>query len=583
VAPLLALAAASCVGAPQTRFGQNQVQYDRFDFKILATEHFDIYYYDEEKDAVREAGRMAERWYTRLSRLLNHELSTRQPLMLYASHPHFRQTLAVGGSPGEGTGGVTELFKRRIVLPLAGPLKETDHVLGHEIVHAFQFDMTGSGGVVTNRNFARAVLLPLWFIEGMAEYLSVGPVDPHTAMWLRDAAAHDRLPNMRQLNDPRFFPYRFGQAFWAYVAGRWGDPIVGRILNAAARGAGADAAMARVLSIPVDSVNAEWHEAIEQSLGTVKAVTSVPSDFGEVLLSREEGSVLNTAPALSPDGTDIAFISFRGFNSLGIYHASVATGEVEGKLVETETDSHLESFEFIQSAGTWSPDGTRFVFSGVHDSDPALYFVTAADNMIAKQRIFPELGEIFNPAWSPDGESVAFSALVGGFSDLFIYHIATDQLERITSDGYADLQPAWSPDNRSVAFVTDRFTTELPRLRYGAYQLALYDVSAGTIDSLPTFDRGKQINPQWSADGGSVYFLSDRNGITDVYRVELETGDLYQITDIYTGVTGITALSPALSSALKTDKLAFSVYERGGYSIYTVSSPTRLRGRRLTS
>ena len=125
----------------------------------------------------------------------------------------------LGGELGEGTGGVTEAFKRRIVLPVAGSLAETDHVLGHELVHAFQYDMTGQGRI-SDTSYPAALRMPLWFIEGMAEYLSLGPVDPHTAMWMRDAARQRQgLPTIRQLGEPRYFPYRYGQAFWAYVGG----------------------------------------------------------------------------------------------------------------------------------------------------------------------------------------------------------------------------------------------------------------------------------------------------------------------------------------------------------------------------
>src|SRR5688572_16499401 len=121
-------------------FGRNKVQYERFDFKVLATEHFDIYYYPEEEAAVRLAARMAERWHARLTKLLQHELSGRQPLILYAAHPHFQQTNIIG-EIGEGTGGVTEGNRRRVIMPFAGGLAETDHVLGHELVHAFQYDI----------------------------------------------------------------------------------------------------------------------------------------------------------------------------------------------------------------------------------------------------------------------------------------------------------------------------------------------------------------------------------------------------------------------------------------------------------
>src|SRR5512139_2551035 len=180
-----------CVSSPAWAqyFGQNKIQYRNFDFQVLKTEHFDIYFYPREQEGAALAARMAERWYSRLRSLLDHELRGRQPLILYASHVDFEQTNVIGGVLGEGTGGVTEALQRRIVLPLAGPLAETDHVIGHELVHAFQFDMTTRPDAPPGRTGANN--LPLWFVEGMAEYLSIGPHDPNTTMWLRDAAARE--------------------------------------------------------------------------------------------------------------------------------------------------------------------------------------------------------------------------------------------------------------------------------------------------------------------------------------------------------------------------------------------------------
>src|SRR6516225_9644984 len=169
-------------------FGRNKVQYKDLKFQVLQTEHFDIYFYPQEKAGVDFSARLAERWYARLSRIFAHKLRGRQPLVLYASHPDFEQTNIIQGELNEGTGGVTEPLRRRIVLPLGGPLADTDHVIGHELVHAFQFDMTTPQNAPPGRSGANR--LPLWFIEGMAEYLSIGPIDPNTAMWLRDASQH---------------------------------------------------------------------------------------------------------------------------------------------------------------------------------------------------------------------------------------------------------------------------------------------------------------------------------------------------------------------------------------------------------
>ena len=195
IACVLTLTAASTAAAQY--FGGNKVQHRTFAFEVLKTEHFDVYFYPEERQAAARAARMAERWHARLSQVLGEKLSTVQPLVLYASHADFEQTNVIEGTLGEGTGGVTEMLKRRIVLPLAPTMAETDHVIGHELVHAFQYDLAdriGRGGTAGSRGLEQ---LPLWFIEGMAEYLSLGPVDPHTAMWIRDAAREEKLPTIR--------------------------------------------------------------------------------------------------------------------------------------------------------------------------------------------------------------------------------------------------------------------------------------------------------------------------------------------------------------------------------------------------
>src|SRR6266516_886117 len=128
-----ALSLVASAAQTQTSFGRNAVQYKTFHFKILKTQHFDVYFYDDEADAAAQAARMAERWYTRISTVLRHQLSSRQPLILYSDHPDFEQTNVLGEQPGEGTGGVTESLKRRIILPMGASLAETDHALGHAL------------------------------------------------------------------------------------------------------------------------------------------------------------------------------------------------------------------------------------------------------------------------------------------------------------------------------------------------------------------------------------------------------------------------------------------------------------------
>ncbi len=522
-------------------FGRNKVQYDKFKFQILTTEHFDIYYYPQEADAAKQAARMAERWYARLSKLLGTTLTGRQPVILYASHPDFEQTNIIEGQLGEGTGGVTEGAKRRVIMPMAASLADTDHVLGHELVHAFQYDILGPN----------AEGLPLWFIEGMAEYFSLGGRDAQTAMWLRDAAIEDRLPDLKALDDPRFFPYRFGHAFWAYIGGRYGDATISKILldfapvGEASSGMGftakADAigAIEAAVGMSADELAAAWHASVRETYGvaprtrdTKERVTEAPrTEGGPLVIGRKTGAgEMNVGPALSPDGTRIAFLSERDQLSIDLYLADTSTGRIIRKLVETASDPHFESLQFLASAGTWDPQGHRLAIGAIRGGKPVIAIIDGNNGDVKQEIKFADLGEIFQPSWSPDGKSIAFSAQTGGYTDLFVHDISAGTTKRLTTDAYADLQPAWSPDGSRLAFVTDRFSTDLSKLAYGPMRIAQVVVSTGAIAAIDTGLAGSAVNPQWSSDGRGLFFISDTGGRTNAWRLDLETKQSTAVT-----------------------------------------------------
>src|SRR5882762_5136107 len=128
---LLAFLAFGALAAPSASvaqyFGQNKVQYKNFHWEVLKTEHFDVHYYRGEEEAVQDAAVMAERSYRRLSRVLDHQIKAKVPLVLYASHTDFEQTNITPELLGVGTGGVTEFLKRRVFLPFTGSYAELDH------------------------------------------------------------------------------------------------------------------------------------------------------------------------------------------------------------------------------------------------------------------------------------------------------------------------------------------------------------------------------------------------------------------------------------------------------------------------
>ncbi len=548
-------------------FGRQKVQYEDFDWRVLTTTHFDVHYYPEEEVITTDAARMAERWYARLSRAFQHEFK-KKPLIFYADHPDFQQTNVIGGMLSEGTGGVTEGLRNRVIMPFTGVYRDNDHVLGHELVHVFQYDLASSPGGGGMAGMGR---LPLWLVEGMAEYLSLGRDDPHTAMWLRDSALRGELPTIDQLTrDPRFFPYRYGQALWAYIGGRWGDRAVTELYRYATR-AGWDAALQRVLGLSSAGLSAQWITAIRSTYLPVIQGRQRPKDAGQPVLYDAEIGAMHLSPVVSPDGRYVAYFGRRELFTVDLYVADSRTGQVVKKLTSPNRNAHFDALSFIQSAGTWSPDGRKFAFIVFADGDNELSILDVDSENVERQVSVEGVGSLQNPAWSPDGSRIAFSGIKGGLSDLYVLDLASGKVEQITNDRYADLEPAWSPDGRTVAFVTDRGPgTDFSRLIFGEMNIALFDVATREVRVLELFDGPKHINPQFSPDGRELFFISDREGFSDIYRTELSSGQIYQVTRLATGVSGITSLSPALSVAQRSGRILFSVFENSGQNVYGI-------------
>src|SRR3989449_2192505 len=186
----------STLSAQYGYFGQNKIQYRRFDWRVLRGEHVDLYYYPEEEELGRVALAYAEESYDSLERRFAHAVRRRVPLIIYASHTDFEQTNILPFVPPEGLLGVTEFLKRRVTLPFTGSYTEFRHTLRHELVHVFQLSLYGEA--VARHPRARLPGMPLWFTEGLAEYYSAGE-DSRDEMILRDLTISGDLPTLGQL------------------------------------------------------------------------------------------------------------------------------------------------------------------------------------------------------------------------------------------------------------------------------------------------------------------------------------------------------------------------------------------------
>lgn len=549
----------SCVCAEY--FGKNKVQYESFDFQILKTKQFDIYYYREATEAVYDAARMLERWNRRLKLVFDYNLPKNQPIILYANHADFQQTNTIGSQIPQETGGFTEGFMNRIVIPLTGIYSENDQVLGHELTHAFHYTLMKESeyGITASQQ------IPLWFIEGMSEYLTIGSLSPHTSMWLRDALLFDDLPSITQISkNSEYFPYRYGHALWAYIGGTFGDRITG-ILFKAILNLGWFNTFSTVLGTDTDTLSLQWQQAVREAYEPVLEGRSKPQATGKRII---EDPSINLSPSISPDGKHVAFLSTKDLFSIDLFLADIQSGKIIKKLASSQTDEHFDALRFINSSGAWSPDGKSFAFPVYKRGNNSIAIINIQKTGIKKIYDFSDITEITAVSWSPDSRKLVISGTKGAISDLYLLDLQTSSCAQLTNDRYAQIQPSWSPDGRQIVFSTDLGSnTCFDSLIFSPPKIGLYNLDTKETSLISIAPWAKHINPQFSVDGKDIFFISDPDGISDLYRYSTETDEFFRITKIATGITGLSELSSAMSVASKSGQIVFSVFENSDYKI----------------
>jgi hypothetical protein len=152
-------------------------------------------------------------------------------------------------------------------------------------------------------------------------------------------------------------------------------------------------------------------------------------------------------------------------------------------------------------------------------------------------------------------------------------------LQQLTDDPFADMDPEWSQNSGTIVWVTDRFSSNLQALSFGNYRIGVMDRNGRNIRQLAGFSTGRNTNPEFSADGRSLYFVAAPEGVANIYRQELGGGTVVRVTNVLSGVSGITPLTPSLSVAADAPRAVFTVFEDNRYNIYAAETPAQLAGR----
>ncbi len=574
LAMLFLLVSAGDSYAQYFSFGKNRVQYNQFEWRFIQSDHFDVYYYQSKNyDLAHFTAISLEAALKQVQEDFKHQIAERIQVIIYDSHNDFSQTNVVNLPVGaEGIGGVTDLFKNRITMPYTGNYAEFRSTLHHELIHAVINDMYYGGSVQSIISGDAQLRIPTWLNEGLAEYESAG-WDTNTDMYMRDAIINDYLPPINRLSG--YYAYRGGQAVWNFIVEEYGREKIGEIMQNMKTHRSVEAAFKRSLGLSVEELSERWQDYYKKRYFPEVAEREKVGTFSE-LLTKEDSKTgtYNTSPALSPQGDKIAMITNeRGF--LDVVVISAITGEKLKTLIKGGDNVNFEELNILNPNLSWSPDGSRLTLSSKSKGSDDIAVVDYQTGKVKKIK-FPTLDAIGSVAWSPDGKKIAFDASAGPFQDIFVYNLETREFNNLTNDVISDYEPSWSADSKTVYFTSARGNNvKLNTLKNNSdllandymYSTDIYSVTLGS-DRAVRLTKTPKWNEKQSAttNDGRLIFISDKNGIPNVYQINLEDRTTTPITNLQTGVL-------QMSISADGSRLAVNSINEGFLDIFLVRSP----------
>lgn len=493
---------------PGALAAQQKISLNPPQWRILETDRFQIHYQKGSYLLALEAGRIAESESNRIEEVLRHSIGHKIKVFIYPSDQDFQATTILPIVPSESTGGFTDFARHRVVLPFNGDYQKLRHVLVHEIIHAYQFD-------IADGNPGR---YPLWLMEGMCEYLSVG-WDADADARIRDLMIHHRMPGLAQLHSGNVNPYMYykgGQSIMHFMAQTFGEERIGFFYKELVTLDDLELAFLSAFGLSPGAFDLLYRDFLSARYGKAMATSESDSRISRLTFRYMDGIGFQLRPVFSPDGKYFAYLSYDGiFPALFIQRVGQPGMAMEKRQQRMLILRQLRSPDFEQ----WYPLTNRLSFG----PEGTIFLVTRKEGRPGIAQVSLDNGDLlefiplpFDMVQYPvftERNSILFTGVSGATSDLYRLDWKTRSLQRLSQNPFHESDAI--EKNGCVFYVSDRGNPNRPA---DAGYRTLFR-KCGEMKATALIEISGDISHPVSGPGCSVYFLSNHEGVRNIYRL----------------------------------------------------------------
>lgn len=547
----LTLPAAVQAQTAQENFGRTRIQYKEFDWQLLSTANFNVYYYAGGEAMARRAAEYAEQELQRITSLIGYYPYSKTTIMLYNSVGDLRQSNIGLNDDKYSMGGETSLMRTtKVQLAFQGQQTLFKRDLSYQVTKVLLNDMMYGGSLKEVIQSSYLLQLPDWFVSGASAYAAEG--------WSveMDDYMRDMTQKVEKDKAAQFFirnPELAGQSVWNYIAERYGYTSIQNILNLTRITRDVETGISSSLNVPYKQFLRDWMGYYRQINAQPETAFVLPDEQRQLMRRNRRAHTFNE-PVISPDGQRLAYTT----TDRGRYRVIVANVDGTGRHIvfaggykspDQEVDRRLPVLTWRNSGQLAIAEESRGKmvlrlrsaekgpFGAIVRLKEALPFIGDRGSSVLNP-----YAQVLSMGYSPDGKALAFSGVRNGQADLYLLRAGSRQPERLTNDVFDDVQPVFMPDGQSLIFSSNRWLDSAGTAKgnfkgvVNNYDLFRYrlDGSAQPVEPLVA-TISNETRPRVLSQN-EILFLSEESGVRSVYRYDIGTRQRSPVTSFLNNI-----------------------------------------------